>query len=69
MTESPLLPPDEDQDAPADALPSRPGLRRLVIAIYLIVVLCVIISLIGLMFYSGFLDFPFEGPLPRRETI
>lgn len=69
MTEGPFLPPGQDQDAPADALPARPWLRRLVIGIYVLIVLCVVISLLGLLFYSGFLDFPFEGPLPRRETI
>jgi predicted membrane channel-forming protein YqfA (hemolysin III family) len=46
-----------------------PALRRLVIGIYVLIVFCVIIPLLGLLFYSGFLDFPFEGPLPRRETI
>lgn len=58
--------PDE---GPADALPRRPLLRRALIALYILIVLCVIIALLAMAIPWGDLDLPFDPPFRYQEYL
>jgi hypothetical protein len=61
--------PPEENEAPPDALPARPGLRRLVIAIYILIVICVISGLLLGMVWSGIFSNRFGFPLPEALNV
>jgi hypothetical protein len=63
------FPPEEEDEAPADALPARPGLRRLVIAIYILIVICVVGGLLLSMVWSGIFSSRFGFPLPEAWSV
>ena len=60
---------DEQEEAPPDALPASPGLRKVAIAIYILIVICVVAGLLLSLVWSGFFADRWSPPLPERWTI
>lgn len=67
MHEPPPLPPEDefDDEAPPDALPASPGMRKLVIAIYILIVICVVLGLLLSLVWSGIIADNWSFPLPE----
>lgn len=58
-----------EDEAPPDALPASPGMRRLVIAIYILIVICVVLGLLLSMVWTGIFADRFGFPLPESWSI
>jgi hypothetical protein len=56
-------------EAPPDALPASPGLRRLAIVIYVMIVVCVVLALLLGMIWGGISADRFGFPLPESWSI
>lgn len=71
MSEPPPYPPDDEfeDEAPADALPASPGLRKLVIAIYILIVVCVILGLLLSLVWSGIVTDRWGIPMPEPWSV
>ena len=71
MIEPPATPPEEDfeDEAPPDALPASPGMRRLVIALYILIVVCVSLGLLVSLVWSGFWADRWGNPLPDTWSV
>jgi hypothetical protein len=63
------FPPEDEDEAPPDALPASPVLRKVVIAIYILIVICVIGGLLLSMVWSGIFSNRFGFPLPDAWSI
>lgn len=59
----------DDDEAPPDALPANPGMRKLVIAIYILIVFCVVLGLLLSMVWSGLFVDDWSIPLPDAWSI
>lgn len=69
MHEPPPAPPDDADEAPPDAFPASPGLRRLAIAVYIVIVLCVILGLLLSLVWSGIVSNRWGIPLPQTWSV
>lgn len=71
MHEPPPIPSEEEfeDEAPPDALPASPGMRRLVIALYILIVVCVILGLLVSLVWSGFWADRWGNPLPDTWSV
>jgi hypothetical protein len=63
------IPFDEEDEAPPDALPASPGLRKVAIAIYILIVFCVVGGLLLSLVWSGILADRWSIPLPDRWSV
>lgn len=73
MVEPPTPPPDDEyayeDEAPPDALPASPGLRRVAIAVYIFIVICVILGLLLSLVWSGIVSDRWGIPLPQTWSV
>ncbi len=73
MVQPPPFPPDDDDtfedEAPPDALPASPGLRRVAIAVYILIVVCVILGLVLSLIWSGIVSDRWGIPLPETWSV
>lgn len=60
-----LFPEDDEEEAPADALPASPRLRKVAIAIYILILICVIGGLLLSMVWSGIVADRWSVPFPE----
>lgn len=60
---------DVEEEAPPDALPASPGLRKVAIALYILIIICVIGGLILSLVWSGIFADRWGFPLPDAWSI
>lgn len=60
---------EDEDEAPPDALPASPGLRRIAIAIYVLIVVCVILGLLLSLVWSGIVSDRWGIPLPQTWSV
>jgi hypothetical protein len=58
-----------EEEAPPDALPANPAMRKIVIAIYILIVVCVVLGLLLSMIWSGLFVDDWSLPLPDAWSI
>lgn len=59
----------DDDEAPPDALPANPGMRKFVIAVYILIVICVVLGLLLSMVWSGLSIDDWSLPLPETWSV
>jgi ABC-type Fe3+ transport system permease subunit len=69
MHEQPPFPPEDEEEAPPDALPASPGMRKVAIVIYILIVVCVILGLLLSLVWSGFWADRWGNPLPDTWSV
>lgn len=69
MDEQPPFPPEDEDEAPPDALPASPGMRKLVIAIYILIVICVVLGLVLSLVWSGIVTDRWGIPMPEPWSV